>query len=100
VTFILTPVAGGTRLDLLHENVQPEDYEGTSQGWNDSYVGAIKKMLEVSAPKKRAPAHKTAAVKKTTAPKKTAARKKTTAPKKTTARKATTASKKMTKKRR
>lgn len=46
VTFTLTPVRGGTRVDLVHENVQPEDFEGTRNGWKEVYVGAIKKMLE------------------------------------------------------
>lgn len=46
VTFTLTPVRGGTRVDLVHENVQPEDFEGTQNGWKEVYVGAIKKMLE------------------------------------------------------
>ncbi len=46
VTFTLKKTRGGTRLDLVHENVQPEDYDGTSDGWKNFYVGAIKKMLE------------------------------------------------------
>lgn len=46
VSFTLKKSRGGTRLDLVHENVQPEDYNGTSEGWKNFYVGAIKKMLE------------------------------------------------------
>ena len=51
VTFTLTKIRGGTQVDLLHENVQPEDYEGTANGWDEVYVGAIKAMLEAENPK-------------------------------------------------
>lgn len=57
VTFLLTPTAEGTRVELIHENVQPEDYEGTSRGWDESYVGAVKTILEAETaapPEKRA----------------------------------------------
>lgn len=54
VSFTLKKVRGGTRLDLVHENVQPEDYEGTREGWNQFYVGAIKRMLEGEAQQKLA----------------------------------------------
>lgn len=46
VAFTLRAVRGGTEVDLVHENVQPEDYEGTAEGWNQFYIGAIKSMLE------------------------------------------------------
>lgn len=46
VTFTLTPVGGKTRVDLLHENVEAFDYEGTKEGWELYYLGAIKQMLE------------------------------------------------------
>lgn len=46
VTFFLTPVKGGTRVDLVHENVQESDFEGTSEGWNQYYLGAIQRMFE------------------------------------------------------
>lgn len=60
VSFTLRPIAGGTELVLVHENVQPEDYEGTQEGWNQFYIGALKNMVEAEAKKKprarRAPA--------------------------------------------
>ncbi len=83
VTFTLTPQDGGTRVDLVHENVEEGDYEGTNEGWDIYYLGAIKKMLGAPAPK-RAPAKK-AAAKKATAKK--AVTKKSAAKKKTTAKK-------------
>lgn len=46
VTFTLKKARGGTRLNLAHENVQPEDYDGTANGWSEFYVGALKAMLE------------------------------------------------------
>ena len=51
VTFTLTKTRGGTRLDLGHENVQPEDYDGTANGWDEFYIGALKAMLEAENPK-------------------------------------------------
>ena len=115
VTFVLTPVEGGTQVDLVHENVQPEDYEGTNKGWDEFYVGALKKMLEAddemedaaAAPKpasakkpaaKKAPPKKKVAVKNTAA-KKSAAKKpvaKKVAAKKTVAKKKPAAKKKAT----
>lgn len=46
VTFTLKKIRGGTQLDLVHENVQPEDYDSTRDGWKNFYVGAIKKSVE------------------------------------------------------
>jgi uncharacterized protein YndB with AHSA1/START domain len=46
VTFTLTKVGNKTQVDLLHENVEEFDYEGTTKGWDIYYLGAIKKMLE------------------------------------------------------
>jgi uncharacterized protein YndB with AHSA1/START domain len=46
VTFTLTPVGHKTRVALLHENVEAFDYEGTKEGWELYYLGAIKQMLE------------------------------------------------------
>ncbi len=46
VTFILTPTRDGTRVDLLHVNVEESDYDGTTEGWDIYYLGVIKKMLE------------------------------------------------------
>ncbi|HZQ10656.1 MAG TPA: SRPBCC domain-containing protein [Anaerolineae bacterium] len=56
VSFTLTPTDNGTQFDLLHENVQPEDYDGTSEGWNEFYIGALKSMLEAenAKPKRQA----------------------------------------------
>src|SRR5262245_17929360 len=51
VTFKLKTVRGGTQIELVHKNVQPEDYAGTSAGWKTFYIGAIKKMLESEKPK-------------------------------------------------
>ena len=51
VTFTLSKVRGGTRVELLHQNVQPEDFNGTANGWDEFYIGAIKAMLEAENPK-------------------------------------------------
>lgn len=112
VSFTLTPIDGGTRVDLVHENVQPEDFDGTNKGWDEFYVGALKKMLEADdemaepapapvakpARAKKAPAKKKLIAKKSAAKKpvakKTAAKKplakKTVAKKKSAAKKKTT----------
>jgi uncharacterized protein YndB with AHSA1/START domain len=63
VTFTLTKSRGGTQLDLVHENVQPEDYDGTAQGWDEYYIGAIQKMLESEKRKARTKAVKKASKK-------------------------------------
>ena len=54
-------IAGGTTLvDLVHENVEDSDYDGTDEGWDIYYLGAIKRMLEArgagSEESKRKPA--------------------------------------------
>lgn len=46
VTFTLSPVSEGTRVDLLHENVEDFDFEGTTEGWGLYYLGAIQRMFE------------------------------------------------------
>lgn len=76
VTFMLTPTGTGTRVTLLHENVEEWDYDGTREGWDIYYLGAIKRMLDTK------PAKKAKAVKGKTTPKqkpvsKTASKKKT-----------------------
>lgn len=76
VTFLLTPADGGTRVDLVHENVQDWDYDATNEGWDVYYLGVIKKMLEAGAPEPRAPAKKKAPAKKRAAVKKRPAAKK------------------------
>lgn len=74
VSFTLKKTRGGTQLELVHENVQPEDYVGTREGWNQFYIGAIKSMLEAEnlkpKPKqiKRAARAKKAAAKAKRAP--------------------------------
>ena len=52
VTFTLTPVGKKTRVDLLHENVEDSDYEGTSEGWDVYYLGAIKRLFSTKLAKK------------------------------------------------
>ncbi len=76
VTFTLTPTKEGTRVDLLHVNVEESDYDGTSEGWDIYYLGVIKKMLDKRV-KKVAPAKKTAVKKIKPKAKKSAAKKKT-----------------------
>ena len=46
VTFILLPDAGGTRVELLHEEVPDDQAEEYAAGWNDSYFGPLKEYLE------------------------------------------------------
>lgn len=53
VTFTLTPVGKQTRVDLLHENVEAFDYEGTRAGWDAYYLGAIKRLFEKKPAKAR-----------------------------------------------
>jgi uncharacterized protein YndB with AHSA1/START domain len=52
VSFTLMPDGDGTRVELLHENVEDFDFEGTEEGWDLYYLGAIKRMLEAK-PKPR-----------------------------------------------
>ena len=83
VTFLLTPQGKGTRVDLLHVNVEESDYDGTTEGWDTYYLGAIKRMFEARAPKpKRAAAKKKPIAKKAKAAKKKTTKKKTVAKKK------------------
>ena len=90
VTFLLSPHGKGTRVDLLHVNVEESDFDGTTEGWDIYYLGAIKRMFETRAPKpKRAAAKKQSAkvAKKAKAakkPAKKAAAKKKSIRKKTT----------------
>jgi len=80
VTFALTRVGKKTRVDLLHENVEDSDYDGTNEGWNLYYLGAIKRMLNAKPAKKvrntKTAKKKKAAKGKTAAKKRVAARKK------------------------
>ncbi len=90
VTFVLAPSDEGTRVDLTHENVEEWDYDGTNEGWDIYYLGALKHMLESreGAPEKQKPAKKRTT--KKTAAKKTGAKKTAAKAKRTPARKATT----------
>jgi activator of HSP90 ATPase len=38
--------AGGTELDLAHEDVPPEEFGSISEGWKDYYMGPMKEYLE------------------------------------------------------
>ena len=78
VTFMLMPQGSGTRVDLHHVNVEESDFDGTTEGWDLYYLGAIKRMFEAQKPK-RAAAKKAAAKK----PAKSKASKKKTTAKKT-----------------
>ncbi len=46
VRITLVPQEGTTLVDLVHENVEESDYDGTNEGWDIYYLGAIKRMLE------------------------------------------------------
>lgn len=80
VTFMLGNSKDGTKVVLLHENVEDADFDGTNAGWDEYYLGAIKKMLEARrrAPAKKKPVAKRAAAKKSK-PQKTKSLKKTSA---------------------
>jgi uncharacterized protein YndB with AHSA1/START domain len=88
VTFTLLPQGNGTRVDLHHVNVEESDFDGTTEGWDIYYLGAIKRMFEAQKPK-RAAAKKPAGKKpaKSKAAKKTGTAKKAVK-KKTAAKKA------------
>lgn len=84
VRFTLVPEDDMTRVDLVHENVEESDYEGTDEGWDIYYLGAIKRMLEsqqsaLKVKQKAAPKKKSAARKTATTKKKSTAKKKPTA---------------------
>jgi uncharacterized protein YndB with AHSA1/START domain len=74
VTFMLGHSKEGTKVVLLHENVEEDDYDGTNDGWDEYYLGAIKKMLEartrVIARKKPAAKKQTTKAKSVSAKKK------------------------------
>ncbi len=46
VRLTLMPEEGTTLVDLVHENVEESDFDGTNEGWDIYYLGAIKRMLE------------------------------------------------------
>jgi uncharacterized protein YndB with AHSA1/START domain len=86
VTFTLSPDGKVTRVDLLHENVEEFDYAGTSEGWDQYYLGAIKRMFE-ARPAKKVTAAKKKKAKGKIAKKKIVAKNKSLKPKKSTAKK-------------
>ncbi|HEX7594139.1 MAG TPA: SRPBCC domain-containing protein [Anaerolineae bacterium] len=90
VTFTLTPRGNGTRVDLLHVNVEESDYDGTTEGWDIYYLGAIKRMFEASAGKTR----DTKTAKKPKAAKNAAKKKSPVKPSKKPAKKKVTAKRK------
>ncbi len=86
VAFVLTPTEEGTRVDLVHEQVQDWDYDSTAEGWDLYYIGAIKRMIEGRSEKREPTTKKRGAAKKGAgkhanppAPKKTATGPKATA---------------------
>lgn len=46
VTFALHEKGGETEIEFEQTNVPEEQYKGTSEGWRDYYLGAIKDYLE------------------------------------------------------
>ena len=46
VTFTLTHKDGCTTLYLKHEGVREKNYDSIDKGWDDYYLGEIKKLLE------------------------------------------------------
>lgn len=45
VTITLEQIKEGIKLELIHTNI-PEDIESFSTGWDEYYLGEIKKLLE------------------------------------------------------
>lgn len=76
VTIALAPIGEGTRVELIHENVEEADADGTDEGWNIYYLGAIKRLLERPKSKRRVPAKKKATAKRGATRKATAKSKK------------------------
>jgi len=44
--FTLAEEGGGTRLDLEHDGVPDDEAEEFSAGWDEYYLGAMKRLLE------------------------------------------------------
>ena len=91
VTFMLGRSKAGTKVVLLHENVEDADFGGTNEGWDIHYLGAIKKMLEtrtrIMRAKPAAPAKKAATKKSKPKAKKIAVKKSTLKSQKSTGKK-------------
>ncbi len=47
VTIKLFPTNKGTSIQVNQSNIPDDDYENISTGWNEYYMGAIKKFLEI-----------------------------------------------------
>ncbi|MDE3090994.1 MAG: SRPBCC domain-containing protein [Chloroflexota bacterium] len=87
VAFTLTPRGKGTRVDLVHVNVEASDYDGTSAGWDIYYLGAIKRMFDAKPATLRLRSGQTKAAKKAAAKKAKKPTKKIAAKKKTSSKK-------------
>jgi activator of HSP90 ATPase len=46
VTFNLTEDNGLTTVELIHENIPDNEFESIKEGWDEYYMGPIKKYLE------------------------------------------------------
>ncbi|MBI5030207.1 MAG: SRPBCC domain-containing protein [Chloroflexi bacterium] len=79
VTFTLSSVSKGTRVDLVHENIEDFDFEGTTEGWDSYYLGAIKRMFEANTKVTKGNAKKTTTKARTKKAKGTKGAKKITA---------------------
>lgn len=47
VTFKIWPKKGNSSIELRHTNIPDEAYDNIVEGWYDSYLGAIKALLEI-----------------------------------------------------
>ena len=46
VTFHLSKVPEGTKLELIHENIPDEAYIDIANGWKQYYIGPLKEFVE------------------------------------------------------
>jgi activator of HSP90 ATPase len=46
VTIKLHPKGTGTSIELKHTNVPEDAYENIKEGWEEYYIGAIKRFFE------------------------------------------------------
>ena len=46
VIFTLEKIPGGTKLDLVHENVPAKSYKSIEEGWHMYYLGPLKELVE------------------------------------------------------
>lgn len=47
VTFKIWPKGANSSVELRHTNIPDDAYDNIVEGWNDSYLGAIKALLEI-----------------------------------------------------